>query len=193
MPERLGPDDVSQAARRLGCDVAALKAVIAVESSGSGFDAQGRPRVLFEPHYFWKLLPEGPLRDQAVAQGLAYEHWQPGRYPHVDGVWKQIEAACEISEDAALQSCSWGLGQIMGIHWQGSIYNSVADLVCDMAKSEKAQLDLMVGFIIRNNLDRHLRDLNWAAFARSYNGPRYAENDYDEKLANEYAKAAAQG
>jgi hypothetical protein len=44
------------------------------------------------------------------------------------------------------------------------------------------------GFIKSNKLDTHLRKHDWARFARGYNGPGYAENKYDEKLARAYAK-----
>ena len=31
-----------------------------------------------------------------------------------------------------------------------------------------------------------LQNKNWAEFARRYNGPAYAQNRYDEKLAEAY-------
>jgi hypothetical protein len=33
-----------------------------------------------------------------------------------------------------------------------------------------------------------MQELNWAAFAKGYNGPGYAKNAYDVKLAQAYAK-----
>ena len=35
-----------------------------------------------------------------------------------------------------------------------------------------------------------LRKKNWAAFAKAYNGPGYAKNQYDTKLAAAYASFA---
>lgn len=190
--DRLSPDDISQAARDLGCEPEVLRAVLDVEAAGSGFDSNGRCRVLFEPHVFYRQLGGNiPLRDQAVAEGLAYPQWRPGAYPNEDGVWDQIERACEISEDAALQSCSWGIGQVMGYHWAGTIYNSVQDLVADMCRSEKAQLALMVSFIIRSGLDRHLKAKDWRAFARGYNGAGYEANRYHIKLEEAYRRHVA--
>jgi peptidoglycan hydrolase-like protein with peptidoglycan-binding domain len=46
----------------------------------------------------------------------------------------------------------------------------------------------MVAFIIGAGLGKHLRTHNWAGFAHGYNGPRYAENQYDRKLANAHAR-----
>lgn len=192
MTVRLTDDDVSQAALALGCETAALQAVIEVEAGGSGLDSKGRVRALFEPHVFHRMLPAGPLRDQAVAEGLAYPNWQPGNYPDADGVWDQIDRACAISEDAALQSVSWGVGQVMGFNWVGSRYDSVQDLVLDMATGEAAQLALMIGFIERAGLAGKLRDRDWPGFARGYNGPGYALNRYEWKLAAAYARHAGQ-
>jgi hypothetical protein len=33
-----------------------------------------------------------------------------------------------------------------------------------------------------------IRTKNWPSFARQYNGPAYAKNKYDEKLAEAYLK-----
>lgn len=189
MGERVTNDDIARAADHVGCEPAAIRAVIAVEAGGSGFDDQGRPRVLFEKHYFYRLLPEGPLRSQAIAAHLARPTWVRD-YPNTDGIWDQIKAACDISEDAALQSCSWGLGQVMGTYWADAGYDSVQDLVKAMYQSEGAQLDLMVGYIVKNGLGPALRDHDWAGFAQRYNGPGYAQNNYDTKLAAAYQQFA---
>lgn len=181
--------DYQRAADVIGCDLTAIKAVVAVESNGRSFDAAGRPVALFEKHYFFRNLPEGELRDRAVEAGLARPSYVPGDYPNgPDGVWAQIAAACEISEDAALQSVSWGLGQVMGTFWMQTDYPSIAALVEAMWTSAAAQLDLMVAFIVKNNLQRYLISQDWAGFARRYNGPAYATNRYDEKLAEAYAR-----
>ena len=51
-----------------------------------------------------------------------------------------------------------------------------------------AHLDAFVAFVKANNLDGPLRAKNWAAFARGYNGPSYAVNKYDVKMASAYAR-----
>jgi peptidoglycan hydrolase-like protein with peptidoglycan-binding domain len=55
-------------------------------------------------------------------------------------------------------------------------------------ESEGGQLDVMVAFIIGAGLSKHLRSKNWAAFAKGYNGPGYAKNQYDKKLSTAYAR-----
>src|SRR5690606_34779310 len=49
---RLSMADYQRAASALGVDVATVRAVADVESSGGGFLADGRPKILFERHIF---------------------------------------------------------------------------------------------------------------------------------------------
>jgi hypothetical protein len=41
-------------------------------------------------------------------------------------------------------------------------------------------------FIAASGAGRHLAAHDWAAFARVYNGPRFRDNAYDEKLQLAY-------
>jgi hypothetical protein len=54
MPGKLVESDFRAAAKLLKCDVAAIKAVAEVESSGNGFLSDGRVKILFEGHQFYK-------------------------------------------------------------------------------------------------------------------------------------------
>jgi len=45
-----------------------------VEAAGSGFDSRGRPKMLFEPHVFYRNLPAS-MRGEAERQGLASAKW----------------------------------------------------------------------------------------------------------------------
>ncbi len=47
--------DLRRASEALNCEEACIEAVIAVESSGSGFLPSGRPKILFEAHRFSDL------------------------------------------------------------------------------------------------------------------------------------------
>ena len=55
-----------------------------------------------------------------------------------------------------------------------------------MQNSEADQLNAFCEFIKSNNLIPALQNRNWAQFARAYNGPEYARNAYDTKLAEAY-------
>ena len=113
-------DDIPATANDLGLESATLRAVLTVETGGSGFDKEGRPKALFERHYFYKLLKDKPDELQrAVEAGVAYPKWGEKPYPKgSDAVYAEIATACEINLDCALRSVSWGLGQIMGNNYK---------------------------------------------------------------------------
>ncbi|SHE51667.1 Protein of unknown function [Microbulbifer donghaiensis] len=184
--------DIKTIAGYLGCHIAALRAVLAVESDGKGFGSDGRPRILNEPHVFYRELGAGAKRNKAVRAGLAYRKWGTKRYPSTQAaryVW--LEKAMAIDEDAALKSCSWGLGQCMGFNHKLCGYASVQEFVRAMMHSAGAQLYAMARFIVSNGLQKHLRKLNWRGFAKGYNGPAYASHGYHTKLANSYSRKPA--
>lgn len=185
---RLNDYDLPRIAARIGCGEDEIHAVLDVEAAGGGFDAQGRPKMLFEPHKFWKELGPGTKRTRAVALGLAYPTWGEKDYPKES--YTRLNAAIAIDREAALRSASWGLGQIMGSNYEAAGFLSVTAMVDAFCDSEAAQLEGMVSFIKVNRLDDELRTHNWPAFARGYNGPRYAEHNYDRRLAAAYSKWA---
>ena len=189
---KLEPSDIDKIAADLKVEPAAFRAVITVEAAGSGFDKAGRPKALFERHHFYKHLKDTPnLLSEAVSDGLAYPKWGEKPYPKgSDAVYGEIERACAIEEEAALLSTSWGLGQIMGSNFKLAGCASVHDMVMEACESEAGQLRQMAAFIKAAGLQDELAAKNWAGFAKGYNGPQYAQNQYDQKLAAAYAKFA---
>ena len=186
--KRIDDIDLPIIGKEIGVGEDEIHAVIDVEASGSGFDAKGRPKMLFEPHVFYKQLGKGPKRDRAVDAGLAYPKWKRD-YPKDS--YPRLFRAMEIDHDAALRSASWGWGQIMGFNAGAAGYASAADMVADFLEDEENHLRAMVRFIVTNGLDDELMSHDWAGFARGYNGPGYAENGYHTKLAAAYRKWAA--
>jgi len=187
---KVTPEEIDQIAIDLKVEVAAFRAVIAVEAAGSGFDKAGRPKALFERHHFYKHLKDAPgLQANAEAEGLAYPKWGTKPYPKgSDAVYAEIERACTIDEEAALLSTSWGLGQIMGSNFKMAGCSSVEAMVEEACESEAGQLRQMAAFIKSAGLQDELMNKDWAKFARGYNGPGYAQNAYDVKLAQAYEK-----
>ena len=177
------------AANQLGCDIAAIEALIDVEAAGSGFDHAGRPKMLFEPHIFWQNL-SGVQRDAAAQEGLAYPAWKPDYPPDS---YPRLYKALDINGDAALNSCSWGLPQILGENHAPAGYTTPQNMVAAFCDGEDEQIAAMARFICANHLQGYLQTQNWAAFARGYNGPAYARNAYDTKLAEAYARHAGGG
>lgn len=173
-------------------------AITEVESNGKIFATvagKQRPLILFEPHVFYRLLP-AEKRDEAVAKGLASEKWNKSLYEKTQaGRWDQVTAAARIDPNAALEATSYGVGQVMGQHWKALGFESVKAMVDYVSEGVEAQIDVMLRFVVKNHLDDELREGRWKAFARGYNGPAYAKNRYDEKMADaalRYGGAAAE-
>jgi hypothetical protein len=180
--KRLDAWDFGRNAKLIGRNVGEdeLRAVVTVEASGSGFDAQGRLKMLFEPHRFYRELGERK-RELAVTQGLAYERW--GERPYPADSYPRLLAAIKIDRPGALRSASWGLAQIMGSNAKSAGYATAEDMIADFLDDEEKHLTAMVRFIISEALDDELRNHDWRGFARGYNGPGYAKHGYHTKLA----------
>lgn len=184
--KRLDDLDLPKIGRLIGVGEDEIHAILEVESRGSGFDAAGRPVILFEPHIFWRMLGAGAKRDDAARKGLAYPKW--GSKPYPKDSYPRLREALKIDEAAALKSCSWGLGQILGSNFKAAGYSSVQEMVAAFCDDEEEHLAAMVRFIISVGLADAVRRHDWARFARGYNGPGYAANRYDTRLATAFAK-----
>lgn len=172
---------IEAAARRLGCSVAAVRAVLDVESRG-GFLADGRPKILFERHYFSRLT-----KGAHDARHPAISHPERGGYLGGSKEYGRLAAAIALNRAAALRSTSWGSFQIMGDNFKACGFADVESFVAAMVSGAKAHLDAFVAFVRKNGLDDELVRRDWAGFARGYNGPNFRDNRYDEKLAERYA------
>lgn len=183
--KKLDDIDLPKLGALIGVGEDELHAFLDVETRGSGFDSLGRPMMLFEPHVFYKEAPKDK-RQTAVNQGLAYAAW--GSKPYPKESYTRLAQALLIDETAALKSASWGLGQIMGFNHKAAGYDTVQAMVKAFMEDEEEQLKAAVNFIKANKLDDELRAHNWSGFARGYNGPGYAKNKYDVKLAEAFKK-----
>lgn len=196
--KKLSKTDIIAVANDLNVEPAALKAVIDVEAAGNGFDNQGRPTILFEPHVFWDEL--GKIHYYTKRAELAKKHngllspkWDKSLYRIGGSSHDKLKIAADLHWEAAHKSASWGLGQIMGFNAQKIGYATLKDFIDDMYESEAKQLKAMGMFLKANGLISKLHRHDWAGFARGYNGSAYAKNQYDVKLANAYKLAKRQG
>ena len=175
-------------AASIGCEVAAIKAVAEVESSGDGFLADGKVKILFEPHIFWKELRKANINPAPLQSDILYPVWGSVPYGKVSAQHGRLDRASAIHKDAALKSASWGKFQIMGFNYAAAGFATVRDFVNAMTISEDAQLMAFTTYIKTSHLDDELRNKDWKGFARGYNGAAYAKNNYDKKLAAAYNK-----
>jgi hypothetical protein len=187
-------NDFARAAKRIGCDVACIKAVNNVEAPRGAFDDQGRLTILFEPHIFWKSLRKVGFTLPQLEK-LKVKHprllnpvWDATLYGKFSEQWPKWEVAKTIHIEAAARSASYGAFQILGENHAMLGFVSAMDMVASFAQSEGAQLDGFTQFVLSAGLDDELRALDWAGFARGYNGPGYWKNQYDKKLAEAYKK-----
>src|SRR5690606_18162773 len=102
--------------------------------------------------------------------------------------WLLLERAISLNPKGALESTSWGLGQVMGAHWEWLGYRSVHELVAEARESIAGQVRLMLRFIEKADLAAALRAQDWRSFARRYNGPAFARNNYDKRMADAYQR-----
>lgn len=169
MSKTLTNADLHRAARALGCEVAVIRAVEAVESSSSGFLKDGRLVIRFEPHVFLKYAGKpAPL---------------PGNG------WDAYNAAYALNPTAAMLSTSFGRYQIMGFNYALCGYKSVQAFVAAMNQSESNQLNAFVAFVKARKLADELARKDWNGFAYGYNGAGYAAS-YPLRMAQLYAEFA---
>lgn len=180
----------SDSAKLLNTEVPALKAVAEVESGGDGFVSPGVPKILFEPHVFWKELRKLGINPATIqgAGDILYPTWGTKPYGKVSQQHERLSRAVLINRDAALKSASWGKFQILGNNYKLAGFGTIHDFVNAMYKGEDEQLEAFVSFIKNTFLDDELRAKDWAGFARGYNGALYWKNSYDKKLAAAYKK-----
>lgn len=175
--------DFQTAARRLGCDVDAIKAVAKVETKRSPWFEIERPSILYERHYFKDLT------------GGIYDREYPdlsGPYQKKHGTYREqydtIARAAALNEPAALKSASWGMFQIMGKNHAAAGHPTIEAFVDAMMLGEQQHLAAFVSFVASDSgRQRALRDHDWATFALRYNGSNYRDFDYDGQMATAYA------
>lgn len=189
--------DLVAFAEKYELELAVVKAVNEVESRGAGFLKDGRPKILFEGHIFWRQLKKAGLDPQKFVndytQNVLYESWVKIHYEGNEKEYFRLEKAAGMSDlpevhEAAYTSASWGSFQIMGFHFRSLGYSSVDHFVAGMYQKEAKHLEAFGRFLEVNNLIRQLKEKDWHKFARGYNGSGYRQNNYHIKLQEAFEK-----
>lgn len=187
----LGADDIAAAAARMRCEPAVIWAVCDIESGGGGFLADKRPKILFEAQIFGRLTEH---QWDAAYPNISSSSWDRSLYGAAGAhQYDRLGQALALDEDAALQSASWGMFQILGLNFAECGFASVTDYVTSICTGEGAQLAAFCAFCQKSGFDRYLRTHDWTGFALAYNGPGEASNGYDTKLSAAYRRRAAAG
>lgn len=186
---------VAAAAREQGIEPPALLAIVDVETGGVPFETDGRtPQFLYERHVAFREAgaKSKALQSAFVRCGLAIPKWDKAKQYQDERTSAQriqlISKAREIDEEVAHRSASWGLGQTMGNECHELGFESATAMVEFQTGSVANQIDCMIREIRKSKLVDALNGHNWSHVARIYNGPGYAANQYDTKLANAYKR-----
>lgn len=190
-PTRLSEDDFVSAAKQLDVEVAAIKAVAAVEVSQSGgFQDGHRPTLRYELHKFqertnggyhqthpWLSQPSLQLGDRYHTRSQDQEYSLLFNAMLLGGFGNRTVRA-------SLSSASYGRFQVMGFNAEDCGWPNVQNFVLDMFLSEANQLKAFIAMVQSKHLSGALRSHDWVKFARGYNGPNYG--DYNQRIEDKY-------
>ncbi len=185
--KRLAIADYQRIAQAFNLTAAHVQTVVQVEAGTAGFWNDGNMKLLYEGHIAYRET-SGALRSKLVAAGLAWKSWGDVPYGKASVSRDRLRAAIDIAGAQAYRWASYGLGQIMGFNAEVSGYASAKGMFDAFLTGEPAQVDGMMRFIKGSGLLTQLRGSDWVAFAAGYNGPGYAKNRYDTKLAEAFRK-----
>lgn len=187
----LTEEDFREVAEELGVETAAIKAVVDIEAGPShqGFSAPGVPLINFDLSMFRRFAQKRGvnLARYSKSHPMVFSSHK-GSQPKANN---RLRAAKTINPHAAVEGTFWGMFQIGGFNWKKCGCSSIEEFETRMATSEREQLELFAQFITTTGLVKHLRQKNWAAFSRGYNGPSYASRNYHTRMANAYARHKA--
>lgn len=130
-------------------------AVFKVESGRAYHPETGLTIIRFEPHIF--------LRKSGHQVNI--------RRGGQRAEWNALQNAYAINPNAALESTSYGLPQIMGFNAKRIGYDSAQALLQDFQNSCEAQVKGFFKFLEANDLLKAVRAQDWQHFTRRYNGP----------------------
>lgn len=189
--------EIEWAAAELGCDPAAIHAVIDIEAGHihDGFWAPGKPVVYFSFNQFKKFAAKRGINVESQRRAHPALFAKPDKSKHGGSAMKAMQArldeAMAVDSVAAIQATFWGMMQIAGFNWKLCGASSPQDFCRRMQGDNHTQMQLFINFLRSTHLDEPLRKRNWARFARGYNGPSYASRGYHTRLARAYAKHKA--
>lgn len=190
---RLTMADYERVAAELGIEVATIRAVSDIEAGKhhKGFFEPGMPVINFDRTIFTSRLRRAGknVTRARKQQPVAFAKINVARYGSYGKAQRaRLEAGMGIDSTLALESTFWGMFQIGGFNWRRCEVKSVGEFAKLMSVSESMQLELFARFMVSTGMVKHLRQKNWRAFARAYNGPGYAKKGYHRRLAAAYAR-----
>lgn len=170
---------IDEMAEELDVDPNLLAGVILVESSGSGF-VNEKLIIRFENHIFVGKAGHSDLFiwGDKKWQGHKWrkstaDSWKAVHTGSQESEYAAFEFALSLNEDAAYQSISMGMGQIMGFNYKAAGYGSAKEMFDDFSKGNEQQLKGMITFFKNYNNGKTLKALqkeDLESFVTQYNG-----------------------
>lgn len=183
----LSDEDFIHVAEELDVEVAAIRAVVSVETGKQmkGFWAPGVPVVNFDNTVYSRM------RKRVKSPGAKGVEVPSGLKGYALREWTQLVNARKVNVQAANMGTFWGMFQIGGFNYAKCGCSSVDEFVERMSYSELSQLELFAAFVKNTGMLSDLKNKNWAGFARKYNGAGYARRGYHTRMAAAYKRFSA--
>lgn len=193
----LTEEDYREVADSLGVEVAAIKAVVDIEAGKAhkGFWTDGKPLINFDLAMFRRSARRNGINLSRYTKSHAVVFARPNARKYGSqqaGQQARLDAARTIDNRSAIEGTFWGMFQIGGSSWKQCGAESIDDFVERMSRSERDQLEMFANFVRSYGMVEYIRNKDWAAFARRYNGPGYKARGYHTRLAAAYRRHAAE-
>jgi len=178
-------------AAQLNFDPGAAVAVLAIESGGRGFAADGRMIIRFENHLFFRQW--GKDHPDVFNQFFSFnpqqnwlDHmWRPSAsqpfqpfHGSQNGEWQVFSFARNLDDTAAKLSISMGGPQIVGFNYSSLGFESVQQMFDAFTANERNQILGLFNFIkgpaANSRRVQALQAQDFVTFASLYNGPGQA-------------------
>lgn len=184
--------DICRVSESIDVDPCIIQAICNIESSGSGFSRDGRIKIQFEGHVFYRELRKRGIdpnkyNTDGRNKDIIYPRFTRRYVLRQDAEHDQYARASVINEECAILSTSWGAFQIMGFNYSTCGYRSPFEFRDEMLMGNKAQLDSLIKFLKgKSGMVNALRTLNFDGIALRYNGSEYHKTNYHNKLKKQY-------
>ena len=202
-------DQIDKIAGGLEVEPAALHAVAAVEVGEIPYPGLGAPIIRFEVHKFLQRFPSSKtvqLRTTSPS-GEALTAWHKDAHWYKsdpDDDWQRVHSGSQGDEWAAMiqaqsedptaawECASYGVGQLMGWHWDLIGCNSVQRMVGQATGGGvDKQIEQWARYIEADHdgaMLLALQQQDWETFVRYYNGPGQVEY-YTNAMLKRYDEA----
>lgn len=185
-------------AQENGIDPKLLKAVIAVEAGGSGFNADGSLKIRFEVHL---ALDENPVLERWFKTGSVRFLHHYMRFPSFSTKWRVVHTGNPDDEFTALliaahtvghdawRYASYGVGQILAkFHYEKLGFQSPIQMYSFMSQSRENDIGTWLKLIaLKPEFLIPLQQRDLRAFIMNYNGSGQVQT-YLDRMNTELSK-----